>query len=149
MVKEFVPVRLANVHLDSVIRPIHKRTEMRLLQVSRIIAHLGPLGIVAGDFNPLLSRLDRNLLRENGLVDAWLAIGETEGAYTWKGDNSRGLPAVRSDKVAFVGEMQVARIERLEPGQVPTYDVSDVTQIKTSMVPWTDHCGLLCTLAML
>jgi hypothetical protein len=131
-------VRLANVHLGSATRSMDEGPDMRSRQVSRVIAHLGPLAMVAGDFDLRRPRRDRTLLRDHGLLDAWLCFGGAEDEYTWAGDMSVGLAPLRSDLVAFVGDMQVVTMKRLEPGETVTHDLSTV--------PWSSHCGLLCIL---
>ena len=137
-------VRLINVHFE----PFENRLFLRegqMKAVAQILREPGcSAGAVVGDFNAIGPR-DDALIQENGLVDAWLTsatrvteTGNPDGN-TWGIDEElrNGFAPGRLDKVALLG-LEASHIEVLQPGTVwvPRW----------GYVPWSDHCGLRCTL---
>ena len=136
-------VRLINVHFE----PFENRLFFREKQmegVAQILREPGcSAGVVAGDFNAIGPK-DDALVEEHGLVDAWLTsrvhmtqAGNPDG-YTWGVDAAlRNVCATgRLDKVALLG-LKASYIEVLQPGTVWVPGQGNV--------PWSDHCGLRCT----
>jgi tyrosyl-DNA phosphodiesterase 2 len=138
--------RLINVHLDSLRDTLRYRTQQMEI-LANVLREPGCRGgIIAGDFNAI-SPEDDGLVDRNGMVDAWVALhGNADpGGATWGVGVERrdGLGPGRLDKVAMLGlkamEMEVLRpgfIEVPRPGGAPLE------------IPWSDHCGLRCTLAI-
>lgn len=121
------------------------------------------LGLVAGDFNPVLPE-DDTLVADNHLVDAWLELRENESGFTWGVDGQEPFPPARLDKVALLGlrphsmdlmhpEKIKLRLQEPEEGPVHGNDlvVSDEPRKKQEdgqAVPWSDDSGLKCSFAL-
>ncbi|KAL1876345.1 hypothetical protein VTK73DRAFT_9524 [Phialemonium thermophilum] len=165
---EAVPVRLLNVHLDSLparpsLRPRQLAIAAALLRAVALTRYPEGKGLVAGDFNPV-QREDQTLVEECGLVDAWTALhSETDDpGFTWGVDGQQRFPPNRMDKVALLGlqpmEMEVLHPGSLEPrwrrqmvasggSQEDDYDEEEEDweerdARQNTPIPWSDHSGL-------
>ena len=90
--------RLINIYLNSL--PINP--SFRLRQISIVTSYLraADRGLIAGDFNAVLSE-DERLISDNDLLDAWAELHPSEPGYTWGVDGRTPFPASRLDKVAL------------------------------------------------
>ncbi|KND86226.1 hypothetical protein TOPH_09146 [Tolypocladium ophioglossoides CBS 100239] len=142
-------VRLINVHLDSL--PIQPSRRPRQISAITSLIRSAGRGLVAGDFNPVLSE-DETLVQDNGLVDAWVELRPQDPGYTWGIDGKQPFPPNRLDKIATLG-LQVEAIEVMHPDIIPT---SESTWAERNpgqhperdgdvSVPWSDHSGLKCS----
>ena len=139
--------RLVNVHLDSLGDTLPYRTQqMKIL--ADILHEPGCSGrIIAGDFNAI-SPEDEELVDKNGLVDAWIALHgrASPGGATWGVGVKRrddGLGPGRLDKVAMIG-LRAEKMEILRPGRIEVPKPGG----ESDKIPWSDHCGLRCTLTI-
>lgn len=133
--------RLVNVHLDSLWDTFHHR-EKQVELVAGLLREPGCIGgIVAGDFNAI-SPKDDELLGNNGLVDAWLSLGHSDGS-AW-GAGRAGSRGKRLDKIATLGPIKVEEMEIVRPGtiEVPRPAASSI------FIPWSDHCGVRCAFTL-
>ncbi len=137
-------VRFINTHLDS-LDSLSERTEQMIILASVLRERGCAGGIIAGDFNSV-SPEDHELVAQNGLVDAWVALGKSNGATWGVGTHAilkDGLQPKRLDKVAMLG-VEVKTMEILYP---------DSLELPRPLEPpvykhWSDHCGLSCTIAV-
>ncbi|PNY25816.1 Uncharacterized protein TCAP_04252 [Tolypocladium capitatum] len=138
-------VRLINVHLDSL--PIQPSRRPRQISAVASFIRSAGRGLVAGDFNPVLSE-DETLIQDNGLLDAWVELRPQDPGHTWGVDGKQPFPPNRLDKIATLG-LQAKDIEVMHPGIITT---SESTPAERSdgdgSVPWSDHSGLRCTFEM-
>jgi tyrosyl-DNA phosphodiesterase 2 len=111
-------LRLINVHLDSHPLQPSKRSE-QLSIVSGLLREAGR-GLVAGDFNAVLPR-DDTLIQDNGLVDAWVELHNSQPGFTWGVDGKQRFPARRLDKVAML-RLRSVGIEILHPDNITGQD---------------------------
>lgn len=93
------PVRLLNVHLDSM--PINPCFRPRQLSIAAKYLETSGRGIVAGDFNPVMSE-DEGIVADNRLVDSWSYLCPQEAGFTWGFLNDKPFPPNRMDKVAIL-----------------------------------------------
>ncbi|GAB1313547.1 hypothetical protein MFIFM68171_03757 [Madurella fahalii] len=148
-----VPVRLVNVHLDSL--PIQPNLRPRQLAIVAGMLHSAGHGLVAGDFNPVLPA-DDALVTENRLIDAWAELHPREDGFTWGIDGQQPFPPARLDKIAMVG-LQPQEIEVIHPGMLPMEECSGVgvkqpgsdeglndNDEANDSIPWSDHSGIRC-----
>ncbi len=137
-------VRLINTHLDS-LDSLSERTKQMIILAS-ILRERGCVGgIIAGDFNAL-SPEDHELVAQNGLVDAWVALGKSNGATWGVGKHAilkDGLQPKRLDKVAMLG-VEVKTMEILYPDSIELPRPLEPPVYKH----WSDHCGLSCIIAV-
>lgn len=141
-----VVFRFVNVHLDSLWQTQSLRAhQMKILaDVLREPGCSG--GIIAGDFNAI-SPEDEGLTDKHDLVDAWVALHGRAGrdGATWGVGAKRrnGMGSGRLDRVAMTG-LKAEEMEVLRPGciEVPR------PGLESNKIPWSDHCGLRCTLAV-
>jgi tyrosyl-DNA phosphodiesterase 2 len=151
-------IRLCNTHLESL---IVNPTTLRSDQVADCTAQLRAPGIhggvLAGDFNAI-QPFDRTLHSDNGLTDAYLALGgkeDGEEGHTWgyqsrKGEMER-YPPRRMDKVVFCGGIWVEGLERVGIGaeveEKQKRDMRDEAGVlgEEELYWITDHYGLMCT----
>lgn len=134
--------RLINVHLDSLWHTLHYRAQQVEI-LANVLREPGCSGgIIAVDFNAI-SPEDDGLVDKNGLVDAWVALHRREGGATWSVGVERrdGLGPGRLDKVAMMGP-KAEEMEVLRPGVIEVPNPGE----KSDEMPWSDHCGLRCTL---
>lgn len=128
-------LRLINVHLDSLaIEPSRRPTQ---LSITAEMLREAAKGLIAGDFNPVLPE-DNTLVAENGLVDAWTKVHDSEPGFTWGVDGKQAFPPGRLDKIAMLG-LQPHEIEVMHPGLIKK------DEFGVGQVPWSDHSGLRCT----
>lgn len=136
------PVRLINVHLDSLGHAFDYRAQQMKIAASLLREPGCSGGLIAGDFNAISPR-DHELINENKLVDAWTALREASGddGATWGTDRKRRnrQGPGRLDKVAMVGLIPKA-VKVLQSGciTVPRPGNESVD------IPWSDHHGLRC-----
>lgn len=135
--------RFVNVHLDSLWDTLPYRAQ-QLMTLADVLHEPGCSGgIIAGDFNAI-SPKDKELVNENDLVDAWVALHGRAGpgGATWGASVERqgGMRPGRLDKVAMMG-LKAEEMEVLRPGriEVPRPGKESVE------LPWSDHYGLRCT----
>lgn len=138
-------IRLVNVHLDSL--PIHPSLRPRQISIAASYLRAAGRGVIAGDFNPVLAE-DEDLVRTNGLVDAWIQIHPSEPGYTWGVDGEQSFPPNRLDKVALLNLNPSAM------GIMPTRELgtcSEKTVVRgtesESKEHFSDHFGLWCDVA--
>ena len=149
-------IRLINVHLDSLAhRPSFRPDQLAITATS--LRQVGR-GLVAGDFNPVLPE-DSTLVAANGLVDAWTTLHPEEPGFTWGIDGKAPFPPRRMDKIAMLG-LEASHMEVMIPGTLEPEPVTSQKEQKVSGVesrrrqgrsgplPWSDHCGLLCTFSV-
>lgn len=132
--------RLVNVHLDSLWDTLHHRIEQVKI-LSDLLREPGcGGGLIAGDFNAI-SPKDHTLLKENGLVDAWVALKGEQGlgGATWGVGVHRNdrLGRGRLDKVAMLG-VEAKDMEILRPGSIAVPKPGG----ESDSVPCSDHYGL-------
>ncbi|KAH8998280.1 Endonuclease/exonuclease/phosphatase [Lactarius hatsudake] len=140
--------RLINVHLDSLGDTLHYRAQQMKILADVLREPGCGGGIIAGDFNAI-SPEDDGLIDKNKLVDAWVALhGRADpGGATWGVGVERrdGLGPGRSrgrlDKIAMIG-LKAKEMEVLRPGPIEVPRPGE----KSLEIPWSDHCGLRCTL---
>jgi tyrosyl-DNA phosphodiesterase 2 len=101
---------------------------------------------------------DETLVRDNGLVDAWVELHPREPGFTWGIDCTQPFPPNRLDKVAIVG-LKVQDIEIKHPDYISVTGTTggrlcgvstpiEALQIHErehstdELVPWSDHSGL-------
>lgn len=137
------PLRLINVHLDSLADTLRHRTQQIEILANVLREPACGSGIIAGDFNAI-SPEDETLVDKNGLVDAWVALhGKANvNGDTWGVDMEvrKGLAPGRLDKVAMLG-VKAEKMEIIRPGSL---EVARPAK-EPLMIPWSDHCGLKCT----
>ncbi|KAL6155442.1 hypothetical protein ACJQWK_05238 [Exserohilum turcicum] len=138
-------IRLVNVHLDSL--PINPSLRPRQLSFAASYLRAAGRGVIAGDFNPVLAE-DEDLVRANGLVDAWVQCHPREPGYTWGVDGEQSFPPNRLDKVALLNLSPSAM------GILPTREVgvyAGETAVggteSASKEHFSDHFGLWCDVA--
>lgn len=137
-------IRLVNVHLDSL--PIQPNLRPQQVSIGADLLRAagggggGGRGLIAGDWNPVAEG-DADLVRENGLVDAWEQLCPGEDGFTW-GLDGKGepFPPGRLDKVAVLG-LRVKDVEVVHPGILDTGTDCE----SDTGVPWSDHSGLICS----
>jgi tyrosyl-DNA phosphodiesterase 2 len=93
-------IRLVNVHLESL--AINPSLRPRQLAICAAYVNVLGRGIVAGDFNPVLPE-DDELVRTNGLTDAWTQVHPNEPGHTWGVHGEHAFPPGRLGKVAVLG----------------------------------------------
>lgn len=128
-------LRLINVHLDSLALEPSRRPK-QLSITAEMLRDTGK-GLIAGDFNPVLPE-DNTLVADNGLVDAWVKLHDSEPGFTWGVDGKQAFPPGRLDKITMLG-LQPHEIEVIHPG------VIEKEEFGVGQVPWSDHSGLRCT----
>ncbi|KXX72990.1 Tyrosyl-DNA phosphodiesterase 2 [Madurella mycetomatis] len=151
-----VPVRLVNVHLDSL--PIQPNLRPRQLAIVAGILRNTGRGLVAGDFNPVLPA-DDALVAENRLIDAWAELHPGEDGFTWGIDGQQLFPPARLDKIAMIG-LRPREIEVIQPGILPKKERGIIGEgqlgsgerekncDEAESISWSDHSGLRCTLSL-
>lgn len=133
-------IRLINVHLDSLpiqpnLRPQQVATAADLLRTAGV-----GRGVIGGDWNPVTEQ-DPQLVQENGLVDAWEYLHPGEDGFTWGSDGQgEPFPPGRLDKIAVLG-LELKSIKVVNPGTLKTAGDTE----GDTMVPWSDHSGLICS----
>lgn len=137
------PLRLINIHLDSLGDALpHRAAQLEIL--ADVLREPGcTAGLIAGDFNALGPR-DHALVGDNGLEDAWVALygagADRDGATWGVGMELRdGLAPGRLDKVAMLG-VEAEEMEVLRPGFIEVPGPA----AESKVIPWSDHCGLRC-----
>lgn len=140
-------IRLINVHLDSL--PIQPSQRPRQIAIAAEFLRTAGVtqGVIAGDWNPVMEE-DKDLVRNNELIDAWEYLHPDEDGFTWGLDGKGApFPPSRLDKVAVLG-LRPLEIRVIHPGSVPTMIGSRGESIPRGgkeNVPWSDHSGLLCS----
>lgn len=140
-------IRLINVHFDSL--PIQPSRRPRQVAIAADLVRTSGVsyGVIAGDWNPVLDE-DRDLVKKNGLTDAWEHLHPDQDGFTWGLDGKGApFPPSRLDKIAILG-IRPSQIRVIHPGVVTTAIGSDGESISESGkedVPWSDHSGLLCS----
>ncbi|UPK91554.1 hypothetical protein LCI18_002489 [Fusarium solani-melongenae] len=107
-------LRLINVHLDSLALEPSRRPKQ--LSITAELLREAGKGLIAGDFNPVLPE-DNTLVANNGLVDAWVKLHDSEPGFTWGVDGKQAFPPGRLDKIAMLG-LQPHEIEVMHPGVI-------------------------------
>lgn len=128
-------LRLINVHLNSLALEPSRRPKQ--LSITAEMLRETRKGLIAGDFNPVLPE-DKTLVADNGLVDAWVKLHDSEPGFTWGVSGKQAFPPGRLDKIAMLG-LQPHEIEVMHP------DVIEKEEFGVGQVPWSDHSGLRCT----
>lgn len=138
-------LRLFNVHLDSLDSFSWRALQMEVL-ASALREPGCSGGIIAGDFNAI-SPADDELIDKHELIDAWVALnGRTgPGGSTWgDGVERQDRSKVRRlDKISML-HLNPEELEVLQPGliEVPRPGNAPLNR------PWSDHCGLRCTVTI-
>ena len=140
-------LRLCNTHLESLIAdPPLRPTQMRIISgYMREVA----AAIVAGDFNAI-QPFDESLHSDNGLKDAYLELGGTEGAEEGKTWGQQALRQLREqfgcsrmDKLFFCGDVKALAVERFGNDVVVEGEEADRLEALGFEKAWvTDHLGL-------
>jgi tyrosyl-DNA phosphodiesterase 2 len=130
--RQQTPVRLVNVHLDSL--PITPSLRPGQLSIVAKYLETAGRGIVAGDFNPVLPE-DEGILADNGLVDSWTYLYPQEAGFTWGFRNDKPFPPRRMDKVAMLN---------VEPESMRILQMASV-MYEDKAIDFSDHLGLACT----
>lgn len=138
--------RLMNVHLDSLRNALPYRMQQMEILAKDLREPGCSGGIIAGDFNAINPE-DDGLVDKNELIDAWVALHGKAGpdGHTWSVGVKRwdGLAPGRLDKVAMMG-LKAEEMEILLPGRIEVPRPGK----KSLEIPWSDHCGLRCVLAI-
>jgi tyrosyl-DNA phosphodiesterase 2 len=153
-----VLLRLCNTHLESLVanppvRPMQLKAAAPYMHDAAVHGAL-----LAGDLNAI-QPFDRTLHSENGLEDAYLALGgqeDSEDGYTWGYQCPQWMRdkfgRSRLDKVLFCGKVKPLSLEKIGVGVRMTEKVADDVMeelIKKGGGDWvTDHYGLLCRVQM-
>lgn len=156
-------IRVANVHLESLDGHGDIERPRQLEVVSSRLSEPGLHGgIVGGDMNPIGPR-DDAVPGELGFVDGWTLCHDKQAdndtvegvtattpeevkrrnaeGHTWGYQPPSRYPPRRMDKVLFVGNVTVKKIERFGVGLAV-----DPSKIKGKSTVWaSDHYGLLAT----
>ncbi|RYN44135.1 hypothetical protein AA0113_g4208 [Alternaria arborescens] len=137
-----LPIRLVNVHLDSL--PINPSLRPHQLSICASYLSAAGRGIIAGDSNPVLPE-DNDLVRTNDLTDAWVRLRPNDLGHTWGVYGEQSFPPNRLDKVALfnltpsgVGILQTSELEFC--GEKTLTDVTGLG-LKAH---FSDHFGLWC-----
>jgi tyrosyl-DNA phosphodiesterase 2 len=135
-------IRLINVHLDSLaINP-----SLRPQQLSICTSYLGAAGrgVIAGDFNPVLPE-DDDLVRTNGLTDAWAHLHPNDPGHTWGVYGEQSFTPNRFDKVALLNldPSSMGILETSELGSCGEKTSIEVTE-SVAKAHFSDHFGLWC-----
>jgi tyrosyl-DNA phosphodiesterase 2 len=135
-------IRLINVHLDSL--PINPSLRPYQLSIAASYLSVAGRGIIAGDFNPVLPE-DDDLVRTNGLTDAWVHLHSNDPGHTWGVYGEQSFPPNRLDKVALfnltpssMGILQTS--ELVLCSEKTSVDVRE----SVSKAHFSDHFGLWC-----
>jgi tyrosyl-DNA phosphodiesterase 2 len=162
-------IRLCNTHLES----LALDPPLRPPQVALVASYLNPsqstsstvsgsgsgsggdgvphAGLMAGDFNAIQD-FDRTLHTENGLEDAYLALGGAEDSdegFTWGQQAATTLRerfgCSRMDKVFYRGGVRVLRFARFGAGvELDGLDMREKYAALGFDRPWiTDHLGIV------
>jgi len=148
-------LRLCNVHLESLVadppvRPLQLGAIAKWLQKEDVCA-----AALAGDCNAT-QPFDRTLHVENGLQDAYLALGgeeDSEEGYTW-GDQvpdwmKQKFGKSRMDKVIFCGALEAKSLQRIGVGVTVQDDAVREQMKDAGWLDWvTDHYGLVVDLEL-
>ena len=141
-----------NVHLDSLASTLPYRGEQM-----RIVRNIvGPtndqqeqenlkLGLIAEDFNAVCKE-DQELIRNNGLVDAWISLYGTGtdkfDPWTWGCQNlQNNFVPKRLDRIAMTEGLEAVDMYVMHPG---TIAVPRPGGEADGEVRWSDHAGLNC-----
>ncbi|KAI4088213.1 MAG: hypothetical protein LQ348_004066 [Seirophora lacunosa] len=142
-------VRLCNSHFESLkafppLRPAQVGIVAEQLHMPEVYG-----GLVAGDFNAIQD-FDRTLHTDNGLEDAYLALGGQEDAeegYTW---GQQAHPHVRQrygcsrmDKIFYCGGVKVESLQRVGVGVKVEESKREMMRNLGEMEFVTDHYGLM------
>ena len=143
-------LRLANVHLESLVadpplRPAQMRLAARYLREEKVYA-----GLLAGDCNSI-QPFDRTIHSDNGLEDAYLALGgkeDSEDGYTWgpqvPEEMFKKFGPSRMDKVMFCGNVKVKSFQRIGVGVKVDDEQLRKEMIAAGQVDFvTDHYGVM------
>ncbi|KAH7157879.1 Endonuclease/exonuclease/phosphatase [Dactylonectria estremocensis] len=138
------PIRLVNVHLDSL--PIQPSRRPEQLSTIASILRCAGRGLVAGDFNPVLPQ-DATLVEDNQLIDAWIKLHGQESGFTWGVDGEKPFPPTRLDKVAVLG-LEPEKMKVMHPGIFSPSGDNGIEHQEQDWgpTPWSDHSGLRCSL---
>jgi len=145
------PLRICNTHLESLVadpplRPKQVETAARFMHDTAVAG-----SVLGGDLNAI-QPFDRTLHSDNGLDDAYLALGgkeDREEGFTWGQMAQVPLRTrfgySRMDKLFFCGDLQCQKFERVGLGvEVPQKEVkSALIQEEGLDGGWvTDHVGV-------
>jgi tyrosyl-DNA phosphodiesterase 2 len=135
-------IRLVNVHLDSL--PINPSLRPHQLSIGASYLGAAGRGIIAGDFNTVLSE-DDDLIRTNDLTDAWEHLHPNDPGHTWGVYGDQSFPPNRLDKVALfnltTSGMGILRTSELRLcGERISVDVKK----SEPKAHFSDHFGLWC-----
>jgi tyrosyl-DNA phosphodiesterase 2 len=135
-------IRLINVHLDSL--PINPSLRSYQLSIAASYLSAAGRGIIAGDFNPVLPE-DDDLVRTNGLTDAWVHLRSKDPGHTWGVYSEQSFPPNRLDKVALFNltPLSMGILQTSELGLCSQKTSVDVTE-SGSKAHFSDHFGLWC-----
>ncbi|KAL1801092.1 hypothetical protein ACET3X_001434 [Alternaria dauci] len=135
-------IRLINAHLDSL--PINPSLRPHQLSICASYLSAAGRGIIAGDFNPVLPG-DDDLVRTNGLTDAWTRLRPNDLGHTWGVYGEQSFPPNRLDKIALLNltPSGVGILETSEMGSCGGKASAGVKDM-TSKAHFSDHFGLWC-----
>lgn len=135
-------LRLANVHLDSL--ALQPSNRPRQLSILASFLRAAGMGVVAGDFNPVLPE-DEGLVEGNGLLDVWTVLRGGETGFTWGTDGKQRFPPRRMDKVVGLG-VEGRSIRVLEAGRLGLEGMGgECDGGDGEGLLWSDHHGLVCS----
>ncbi|KAG9187212.1 tyrosyl-DNA phosphodiesterase 2 [Alternaria panax] len=137
-----LPIRLINVHLDSL--PINPSLRPHQLPIGASYLSAAGCGVVAGDFNPVLPE-DDDLVRTNNLVNTWAHLHPNEPGHTWGVYGEQSFPPNRLDKVALFNltPSGMGIVQTRELGHCGEKTLIDITE-SGSKAHFSDHLGLWC-----
>jgi len=137
-----IRIRLINVHLDSL--PINPSFRSDQVSIGASYLNAAGRGIIAGDFNCVLPE-DDDLVRTNGLTDAWEHLHPNDPGHTWGVHGEPTFPPNRLDKVALFNLRPSAMgiLQTSEGGSCSEKISVDATKAG-SEAHFSDHLGLWC-----
>ena len=140
--KSSLRIRLINVHLDSL--QINPSLRPHQLSIGASYLSAAGRGIIAGDFNPVLPE-DDDLVRTNGLTDAWAHLHPNDPGHTWGVYGEQSFSPNRLDKVALfnLSPSGMGILQTTELGLCGEKTSVDVTE-SGSKPHFSDHFGLWC-----
>ncbi len=147
-------LRFCNTHLESLVASPPLRPHQVALAAQHLHDAAIHAGILAGDLNAI-EPFDRSLHTENGLHDAFLALGgqeDTKEGYTWGYQSTRDVQErfgpTRMDKVWYCGGVKVERLERIGVG-VRVEEGKREKMRSWGVLDWvSDHYGLMADLVL-
>lgn len=143
-------IRLVNVHLDSL--PIQPSQRPRQVSIAADLLRTAGVshGVIAGDWNPVMEE-DKDLVRTNGLIDAWEHLHPDKDGFTWGlGGKGAPFPPSRLDKVAVLG-LRPLEIRVIHPRSLSSaidHQGESMPNGGKEDMPWSDHSGLFCSLGL-